>query len=110
MTVTVMMYLQPTFFLFTLEDYMLPCLNKKLFGIDCPGCGMQRSVHLLLQGEFVAAFKMYPAIYPLMLLLAFLVSTIFIKFKFAYQTKLILMLTTAGAILVSYLIKMNILF
>ena len=89
---------------------MLPCLNKKLLGVECPGCGMQRSVQLLFQGDFVEAFKMYPAIYPIILLLAFLVSTLFIKFKFADQIKLILMLTTAGAILVSYLIKMNILF
>ena len=102
-----MMHLQPTIFLFNLEKYMLPCLNKKLFGLDCPGCGMQRSVQLLLQGEFAAAFKMYPAIYPLMLLLVFLISTLFMKFKFAHQIKLILMLTTAGAILVSYLIKMS---
>jgi hypothetical protein len=104
------MHLQPTIFSLSLEDYMLPCLNKKLFGVECPGCGMQRSAHLLLQGEFMEAFKMYPAIYPLMLLLVFLVSTLFVKFKFANQIKLILMLTTAGSILVSYLIKMNILF
>ncbi|WP_316930836.1 DUF2752 domain-containing protein [Muricauda sp. MAR_2010_75] len=105
-----MMYLQPTIYLISLKEYMLPCLNKKLFGVECPGCGMQRSVQLLFQGDFVEAFKMYPAIYPIILLLAFLVSTLFIKFKFADQIKLILMLTTAGAILVSYLIKMNILF
>ena len=101
------MYLQPTIFLFRLKDYMLPCLNKRLFGLECPGCGMQRSVQLLLQGDFAAAFHMYPAIYPLMALLVFLVSTLFVKFKFAHQIKLILMLTTAGAILVSYLIKMS---
>lgn len=105
-----MMHLHLTIFSLSLEDYMLPCLNKKLFGVECPGCGIQRSVQLLLQGEFMEAFKMYPAIYPLMLLLVFLVSTLFVKFKFASQIKLILMLTTAGAILVSYLIKMNILF
>ncbi|MFA7446524.1 MAG: DUF2752 domain-containing protein, partial [Flavobacteriaceae bacterium] len=45
-----------------MEDYMLPCMNKKLFGIDCMGCGIQRSVALLLRGEFVEAFYMYPAI------------------------------------------------
>ncbi|MEW2921520.1 DUF2752 domain-containing protein [Muricauda sp. ANG21] len=105
-----MMYLQPTIFLFNLKDYMLPCLNKKLFGLECPGCGMQRSVHLLFQGDFVGAFKMYPAIYPILILLAFLVSNIFVKYKFADQIKLILMLTTATAILVSYLLKMNNLF
>ena len=52
------MYLQ-------LEEYMLPCLNKKLFGVDCLGCGIQRALSLLIHGEFIAAFKMYPAIYTL---------------------------------------------
>ena len=51
-----------------LEKYMLPCLNKKLFGIDCMGCGMQRSIALIAQGDFVGAFHMYPAIYTLVLL------------------------------------------
>lgn len=31
------------------------------------GCGTQRSLNLLLQGEFVEAFKMFPAIYTLLL-------------------------------------------
>ncbi|MGS0524465.1 DUF2752 domain-containing protein [Zobellia nedashkovskayae] len=31
---------------------MLPCLNKKLFGIDCPGCGLQRSIVLFFKGRF----------------------------------------------------------
>ena len=92
------------------KDYMLPCLNKKLFGIDCPGCGMQRSVHLLFHGEFLAAFKMYPAIYPIMALLLFLGTNLFVKFRYAYQIKLLLMLLTAATIITSYIIKMNHLF
>jgi len=89
---------------------MLPCLNKKFFGIDCPGCGLQRSVNLLLHGDFLGAFKIYPAIYPMVLLLIFLVSNLFIKFKFGHQIKLILMLVTAGTIIISYILKMNNLF
>ncbi len=50
---------------FQAEDYMLPCLNKKLFGVDCLGCGMQRSLLFIAKGEFVDAFKMYPAIYTI---------------------------------------------
>ncbi|MBT6029840.1 MAG: DUF2752 domain-containing protein, partial [Crocinitomicaceae bacterium] len=26
------------------EDWMLPCLYKKVSGLDCPGCGFQRSL------------------------------------------------------------------
>ncbi|MEX0361379.1 MAG: DUF2752 domain-containing protein [Allomuricauda sp.] len=96
--------------LLSAKDYMLPCLNKKLFGIDCPGCGMQRSVDLLLHGDFVGAFKMYPAVYPIVLLLLFLISNLFLKLKFAHQIKFFLMLVTAGTIIVSYILKMNSLF
>lgn len=56
-----------------MEEYMLPCMNKKLFGMECPGCGTQRSVALLTQGEFWEAFKMFPAIYTLIPLLLLLI-------------------------------------
>ena len=46
---------------------MLPCMNKKLFGIDCFGCGTQRSLALLLKGDFIGAFNMYPAIFTTLL-------------------------------------------
>lgn len=89
---------------------MLPCLNKQLLGLDCPGCGMQRSVDLLLHGEFLAAFQMYPAIYPIMALLLFLITSTFVKIKHSQQIKMALMFITAGIIIVSYILKMNNLF
>ena len=46
-----------------LENFMLPCFTKQIIGIDCPGCGLQRSALFLLKGEFWNAFHMYPAIY-----------------------------------------------
>jgi hypothetical protein len=65
-----------------MEKYMLPCLMKKFFGIECFGCGLQRSVLLFAQGEFVAAFKMYPALYPLLLLLGTIVLEQFTRLKY----------------------------
>ncbi|TDW52322.1 uncharacterized protein DUF2752 [Flavobacterium sp. 270] len=50
-----------------LEKYMIPCLFKKLFGIECLGCGFQRSLLLLFQGDFSASFKMYPAVFTTLL-------------------------------------------
>ena len=105
-----MMYLALTIYAISLEDYMLPCLNKQLLGIDCPGCGLQRSVDLLFHGEFFAAFQMYPAIYPILLLLTFLITSSFVKLQYSRQIKMALILITAGTILVSYLLKMNNLF
>ena len=89
---------------------MLPCLNKKIFGIDCLGCGMQRSIILLFKGDFVAAFYMYPAIYPLLILLLFLGFNFFIRFKYDKYIKIFLMILTILTMLISYIIKMKIIF
>ncbi|WP_366892372.1 DUF2752 domain-containing protein [uncultured Aquimarina sp.] len=94
----------------SLEKYMFPCLNKKLFGVDCLGCGLQRSVVLLFKGEFVAAFQMYPAIYPLLILLFFLGFNFFIKFKQDSLVKVVLTIISVLTMVVSYLIKMKFIF
>jgi hypothetical protein len=59
-----------------MEDYLLPCMFKKFFGIDSIGCGIQRSILLLFDGEFVAAFKMFPAIYSTVLYYTILYCTV----------------------------------
>ncbi len=90
-----------------LDDYMLPCLNKKLFGVECPGCGMQRSVSLIFKGEFVEAFYMYPAIYTLILLVLFLIFNLFVKFKHDYKVKIGLIALNVAIVVVSYIIKIT---
>ncbi|MCM5663517.1 DUF2752 domain-containing protein [Galbibacter mesophilus] len=87
------------------EDYMLPCLNKKYLGFECLGCGLQRSVALLFQGDFIGAFKMYPAIYPLIALIGFLIATLFVNIKHVEKIKIILAITTVSTIVINYLIK-----
>ena len=90
-----------------MDDYMLPCLNKKLFGVDCLGCGIQRALNLLIHGEFIAAFKMYPAIYTLLFLALIIVLNFFYKIKYAQRIISILAVINVLIIVVSYLIKMN---
>ena len=46
---------------------MLPCTNKMIFGLECPGCGTQRALALILKGEFADAFYMFPPIYTTIL-------------------------------------------
>jgi hypothetical protein len=89
------------------EDYLLPCINKKIFGIECLGCGIQRATVLLFRGEFIAAFKMYPAIYTLYLLFAFLIFNLFVKFKYDRTLKFTLIILNILIIVVSYIIKMS---
>jgi len=88
------------------EDYMIPCLNKKLFGFECLGCGMQRSFVFLLKGEFIAAFKMYPAIYTLIPLFILIGVNIFYKFKYANRIINILAIISVATIIISYIIKL----
>jgi hypothetical protein len=90
-----------------LDDFMLPCLNKTLFGIDCLGCGIQRSISLIFQGQFVAAYKMYPAIFTLFVLAIFLIFNLFIKFKHDYKIKMGLIILNVILVVISYLFKIT---
>lgn len=89
------------------EDYMLPCLSKKLLGIECFGCGLQRSLVFLFQGEFVAAFKMYPGIYPLFVLGVFLIFNFFFKIKNAEKIKITLVVLSIVFIVTNYVLKIT---
>lgn len=42
-----------------MEALELPgvCLSRRWFGIDCPGCGMTRSLVSLVHGDFAAAWR-----------------------------------------------------
>ncbi len=84
---------------------MLPCLSKQYLGFDCMGCGLQRSVALILNGKFVDAFYMYPATYPLVFLIVYLIFDNFIKVNHSEKIKLILSILTLVTAIVNYLIK-----
>lgn len=88
-----------------MEDFMLPCLNKKFFGVECLGCGLQRAVVLLAKGEFAAAFIMYPAVYPLVSLLALVVFNFFKPVPFYARITTALGILTAVTMVVSYIVK-----
>ncbi|UJH66873.1 DUF2752 domain-containing protein [Allomuricauda sp. SCSIO 65647] len=88
------------------KDLMLPCMSKQILGFDCPGCGLQRSFFLLLEGDFSGAFQMYPAIYFLLTLSIFLIANKLFSIKYANQIIIALGITSVATILVSYIIKL----
>jgi len=89
------------------EKYMLPCMNKSLFGFDCIGCGTQRSLLLLLNGEFTKAFYQFPAIYTTLLLFG-LIGLHLIDKKRNYQKLIIgLAITNALIMIISYIYKLT---
>ena len=99
------MKLQLTPLFFGIEDYMFPCVSKRILGFDCPGCGLQRSVVHLIKGEFAAAFEMYPAIYAILILFAFLLLNRFVNFRYSNQITIGLMISTVAMILINFALK-----
>lgn len=89
-----------------MEEYMLPCMSKKLFGIECFGCGTQRAIVLLCKGEFVEAFKMYPPIYTLLLLFLFIFLHLIDKSRNYTRIVISLAILNLIVMVVSYFIKM----
>lgn len=88
-----------------LDDYMLPCFTKKFFGIECFGCGIQRSFILLINGDFQGAFYMYPAIYSILMFLFFIIINIFDKKRNYHYIIVTLGIVTAIIMVVSYFYK-----
>lgn len=64
-----------------LEQHMLPCPVKSIFGIECPGCGMQRSFIAFMHGNFAESFLLYPALIPILLMMGLLLTHLFFKFN-----------------------------
>lgn len=62
-----------------LQNHLIPCPFKYLTGIDCPGCGFQRSVIALIHGNLQKSFNLYPAAIPLMLLAIYVAADCYFK-------------------------------
>lgn len=70
---------------------MFPCPSKTFFGIECLGCGAQRALWSLLQGNFKEAFYLYPAIYTLIpLAFVFLLNKVHKTQSYAVSLKVLL--------------------
>ncbi len=88
-----------------LENHLLPCPFKAVTGMDCPGCGLQRSFLALLQGNLHESFHLYPALLPVIFTFIFLF--LHLKFRFVNGAKLLMVfyIFTASTIVVSYIFK-----
>jgi hypothetical protein len=88
-----------------LQKHLLSCPFKKLTGIDCPGCGFQRSVLALFNGDIRASLHLYPATIPLFLLLVFNIAQARLKFDHSQVLTKCLYTMVGGVIVVSYVCK-----
>lgn len=88
-----------------LSDHMLTCPLKAMTGIDCPGCGMQRAVIKLLEGDIEGSIAMNPTVIPFMFLMIFLL--LHLKFQFKHGARILTYLYIASAVIlvVNYIFK-----
>lgn len=90
-----------------LEDFMIPCMSKKLFGLDCPGCGMQRSVAMLFKGDFADAFYMFPAIYTTIPLFLFIGLHFIDKSRNYHKLIIPFAILNAAIMIIAYFYKLT---
>lgn len=88
-----------------LEAHMLQCPSKQLFLLDCPGCGLQRSVLALVQGEWGLSWQLYPPTIFILCTLLILLLHITIGLQYGAIILRILFISTTIAIAINYIYK-----
>jgi uncharacterized membrane protein YesL len=89
-----------------LESHQQACFYKKYFGIECPGCGMQRSFIELLKSNFVESFILFPALIPTISLIFYLILHLIFKFKNGANILKILFIINTTIVVLSYIYKL----
>jgi hypothetical protein len=56
--------------------WMLSCPVKEWTGMDCPGCGFQRSFWALAQGDVGACWEHYPPMFPFLFTIGMVVVAV----------------------------------
>jgi hypothetical protein len=90
-----------------LEQHLLACPYKAMAGIDCPGCGMQRSFIALLRGDLAESFALYPALLPI--ILTFILLFLHLKFRFKNGATILMyaFIVSTAIVIVSFIIKVS---
>ena len=95
-----------TLFVKWIEDHLLTCPSKHYFHIDCPGCGLQRSILSLFEGDLIKSLQLYPATIPI--LFCFIFTALHLKFNFKHGAEIIKWsyILSIAIIFISYFYKM----
>ncbi len=89
-----------------LQNNLIPCPFKKLTGIDCPGCGFQRAVLALLEGDLKESLHFYPAAIPLFAAAVFSIADARYHFNKGNNVKKVIYILTGFIIVGSYISKL----
>lgn len=75
--------------------------------MECPGCGLQRSIVLLIEGELKASFLMYPALIPIILLMLTLLLHLAFRFKHGAALLQYQFMFCVAIVVVSFVVKVS---
>ncbi len=93
-----------------LEKHLLPCFFKSHFGIECPGCGMQRSLIALLKGDVMGSLQYHAALIPFIITILLLVIQLKLKIMNGGKWVMWAFIITTGITLIQFIIRQIILF
>lgn len=89
-----------------IESHQQACFYKKYLGIECPGCGMQRSFIKMLKGNFIESITLFPALIPMILLIFILIIHLIFKLKNGAVMLKILFIINISIVVLSYIYKL----
>lgn len=88
-----------------LQEHMFTCPSRKYLHMECPGCGMQRSILCLLRGDLRGSLAMHPAAIPALMLFGFLPLHLLLKLNWGPRLIITLVLTFAVITVAFYIYK-----
>ena len=89
-----------------LESHMGTCRFHEQTELLCPGCGLQRSVIALLQGDLIDSFLLFPALLPLLAMFSFLAVHLVFNLRHGALVLKILYISNVAIILLNFIIKL----
>ena len=87
------------------ESNMHSCFYRKYFGVECPGCGVQRAFLELLKGNFWQSFKVYPPLLPTIFLFVYLILHLIYNYKNGALVLKISFIFTVSIMAIHYVLK-----
>jgi hypothetical protein len=88
-----------------LEQHLSPCFFKSHFNMECPGCGMQRSLIALLKGDVLESLHYHVALIPFIITISLLIVQLIIKHEKGGKWVMWSFIGTTGITIVQYIIK-----
>ena len=90
-----------------LEAHMLTCPSKYFLHVDCPGCGMQRSLLALLKGDIVQSWYFYPPVFFIIPTLLLLVLRLTLKTDLSLSLLKFSFILTSLVVVFNYIYKIT---